>query len=385
MATSYFQSVYTRDPSIQTRPVLELFGEVISDEVNESLCKPFTVQEISNALFQIGPLKAPRPDGYPARFYQRNWNVLKHEIIQGVLKFFETGHMPEGVNETSIVLIPKIDQPAGLKDFRPISLCNVLYKIISKCLVNRLRLILGDIISENQSAFVPGRLITDNALLAFECLYYMEHGVTTQNPFCAYKLDLSKAYDRVDWVFLEEVMHKMGFSCRWIRWIMSCVTTVRYSVKLNGALLEAFSPTLGLRQGDPLSPFLFLFVVDGLSALLQSEISSGGISPIKICRRGLGISHLLFADDTLLFFKANSDQATRVKGVRDIYATATRQLINESKCSILFSTGCGELIQDDVRGILNVQKEEFEDKYLGLPTPEAECLEGNLRPCKTSW
>jgi hypothetical protein len=103
-----------------------------------------------------------------------------------------------------------------LNDFRPISLCNVLYKIILKCLVNRLRPILGDIVSENQSAFVPGRLITDNALLAFECLHYMEQGVTMGDPYCAYKLDLSKAYDRVDWVFLEDVMHKMGFSRRWI-------------------------------------------------------------------------------------------------------------------------------------------------------------------------
>jgi hypothetical protein len=194
--------------------------------------------------------------------------------------------------------------------------------------IGRLRPILGDIVSENQSAFVPGRLITDNALLTFECLHYMEHGVTTGDPFCAYKLDLSNAYDRVDWVFLEEVMHKMGFSRRWIQWIMSCVTTVRYSVKFNGALLEAFSPSRGLRQGDPLSPFLFLFVADGLSALLQSEISSGGISPIKICRRALGVSHLLFADDTLLFFKASSDQADRVKTVIDTYASATGQLIN---------------------------------------------------------
>jgi hypothetical protein len=141
-------------------------------------------------------------------------------------------------------------------------------------------------------------------------------------------LDLSKAYDRVDWVFLEEVMHKMGFSRWWIQWIMSCVTTVRYSMKFNGALLEAFSPSRGLRQGDPLLPFLFLFVADGLSALLQSEISSGGISPIKICRRALGVSHLLFADDTLLFFKASSDQADRVKTVIDTYASATGQLIN---------------------------------------------------------
>jgi hypothetical protein len=104
------------------------------------------------------------------------------------------------------VLIPKVDNPESLKEFRPISHCNVLYKIISKCFVNSLRPVLGDIVSENQSAFVPGRLITDNALLAFECLHYMEHGTTAQNPYCAYKLDLSKAYDRVDWVFLEEVI-----------------------------------------------------------------------------------------------------------------------------------------------------------------------------------
>jgi hypothetical protein len=137
----------------------------------------------------------------------------------------------------------------------------------------------------------------------------MEHGVKAEDPFCAYKLDMSKAYDRVDWVFLEEVMHKMGFSCRLIQWIMLCVTMVRYSVKFNGALLEAFSPAGGLCQGDPLSMFLFLFVADGLSALVQLDISTGGISSIKLCRRAPGMSHLLFADDTMLFFKENQAQA----------------------------------------------------------------------------
>jgi hypothetical protein len=192
--------------------------------MNEKLCADFTEKEIGDALFQIGPLKAPGPDGFPARFFQRNWGVLKEEIISAVKEFFKSGVMPEGINETAIVLIPKVDEPEMISQFRPISLCNVIYKVLSKCLVNRLRPLLDDIISEAQSAFVPGRLITDNALLAFECMHYIQQEQNPGKSFCAYKLDLSKAYDRVDWVFLEQMMIKLGFSHCWVRWIMTCVT-----------------------------------------------------------------------------------------------------------------------------------------------------------------
>jgi hypothetical protein len=232
MAVSYFKSLYTRDPSLNCDVINNLTPEQVTYDMNTHLCKDFSDEEIATALFQIGPIKAPGPDGFHARFYQRNWELLRDEVIVAVRHFFTTGLMPEGVNDTSIVLIPKIDNPLELKDYRPIGLCNVLYKVVSKCLVNRLRPLLGDIISENQSAFIPGRMITDNALLAFECMHYMEHGTSTNSSFCSYKLDLSKAYDRVDWHFLESTMQKMGFSHRWIQWIMACVTTVKYSVKL---------------------------------------------------------------------------------------------------------------------------------------------------------
>jgi hypothetical protein len=141
--------------------------------------------EISDALFQIGPLKAPGPDGFPARFYQRNWEVLRGNVIKAVKHFFTTGFMPEGTNDTSIVLIPKIDNPTELKDYRPIGLCNVLYKVVSKCLVNRLRPMLQDIISPTQSAFIPGRLITDNTLMAFECIHSIQTGAAGRRNFCA--------------------------------------------------------------------------------------------------------------------------------------------------------------------------------------------------------
>jgi hypothetical protein len=139
------------------------------------------------------------------------------------------------------------------------------------------------------------------------------------------------------------------------------------SVKFNGGLLEAFSPTRSLRQGDPLYPFLFLFIADGLSALLQSEISTCGISPIKVFGRAQG-SNLLLADDTLLFFKAEFRQSGRVKHVIYTYASATVQLISPAKCSILFSPQCSEIVQEGIRSLLQVQQGDFEGKYLGLPT-----------------
>ena len=120
--------------------------------------------------------------------------------MHAVRVFFEDGVMPDGVNDAAIVLIPKVQHPESLKDYRPISLCNVLYKVVSKCLVNRLRPLLDDVISENQSAFIPGRLITDNALIAFECIHAIQQDNSVNSKFCAVKLDLAKAYDRVDTV-----------------------------------------------------------------------------------------------------------------------------------------------------------------------------------------
>jgi hypothetical protein len=298
MARDFFQKLYTRDDNIVPSIVTNVVQECVDERMNESLCATFTEKEISDALFQIGPLKAPGPDGFPARFLQRNWDILRHDVVFAVQRFFADGIMPDEVNDTAIVLIPKKNDHAKLKDYRPISLCNVIYKVVSKCLVNRLRPLLEDIILPTQSAFVPGRLITDNALVAFECIHAIQTGSVARSKFCAYKLDMAKAYDRVDWRFLEGVLAKLGFHSTWIQWVMACVTTVRYSIRFNGHLLDSFTPSRGLRQGDPLSPYLFLFVADGLSCLIRKKIEEGALQELFICRRAPGISHLLFADDS---------------------------------------------------------------------------------------
>jgi hypothetical protein len=136
------------------------------------------------------------------------------------------------------------------------------------------------------------------------------------------------------------VLAKLGFHSQWIRWVMACVTTVRYTIRFNGHLLDPFSPTRGLRQGDPLSPYLFLFVADGLSCLIRKEIEDGALHELHICRHALGISHLLFADDSLLFFEGSVDQALVIKSILDRYEHNTCQLVSLGKGSIMYGNHC---------------------------------------------
>ena len=184
------------------------------DDMNESLDRVFTREEVVTALKQIHPTKAPGLNGMSTLFYQKYWNVVGNGITSMVLNVLNNNLSVADLNRTNISLIPKTNNPKKMTDFRPISLCNVVYKLISKILANKLKPLLPHLITENQSAFTFDRLITNNVIVVFELMHFLNHKSAGKERFMAAKLDMSKAFDRVEWCFIHEVMERMGFNSR---------------------------------------------------------------------------------------------------------------------------------------------------------------------------
>ena len=194
--------------------------------MNEELLADFKVEKVWYALKQMHPTKAPGLDGMSPIFFKHYWNIVRPEVVNSVLSSLNSGRMPCRLNETYICLIPNVRPTQKITKFKLISLCNVVYKLISKILANRLKRVLATVIDESQSAFGPSRLITNNMLVAFETMHCIDQMKKRKEALMAIKLDMSKAYNRVEWVYLEAMMRKMGFHERWIHLIMMCVTTV---------------------------------------------------------------------------------------------------------------------------------------------------------------
>jgi len=247
------------------------------------------------------------------------------------------GKFEKSFNATFVSLIPKKTGAMDVRDFRPISLVGGIYKIISKVLANRFKSVLGKIISNTQNAFIGGRQILDSLLIANECV---DSQTRSGEPGLLCKLDLEKAYDHVNWDFLLYLLHCCGFGEKWRAWIQFCISTVRFSVLVNGTPSGFFNSSRGLRQGDLLSPFLFVVVMEALSRMLSVALDQGNLIGFLVGFRepeALVVNHLMFADDTLIFCGAQEEQIRHLRCIFLCFEAALGLRINLGKSELFLS------------------------------------------------
>ncbi|PNY14016.1 ribonuclease H [Trifolium pratense] len=314
----HFQSLFTKQDTQNINETVQVVKGRINNKMFQELSKEFTKDEVFQAIKDMKSLAAP------ALFYHNYWEIIGEEVTNMVLDVLNNNGDPSHLNSTYICLIHKIKNPSSPSDFRPISLCNVTLKIITKTIANRIKHTLTDVISPNQSAFIKGRLITDNTLIASEIFHYLDH-TKRKNGFAGIKTDMAKTYDR------------------------------------------EFYPKTGLRQGDPLSPYLFIICADVLSGLISKAQQQKHIHGIMISHGAPEISHLFFVDDSLMFCRATTKEMSTIHNIIQTYQNASGQLVNLSKSEIVFSKGVSSDTKKEISSILPMPILDQFSKYLGMP------------------
>jgi hypothetical protein len=363
----FFRDLFTAESAEPGAGVLDEFlgyiPSLVTNVDNDHLLKPMTVEEVKRVVFLLDPDSAPGPDGFSGVFFQSCWELIAQDVFEAVQEFMVGVPIPRSVSSALMVLLPKKDSPSTFADYRPISLCNFVNKIFTRLLCERLRDILPRLVSPEQSAFVKGRDILDNVLLAQELLQHFHRKTRGHNMVL--KLDMMKAFDRVSWAFLQAVLAKFGFSPHFVTLIANNLTASCFAVLINGSPGDFFNSTRGLKQGDPLSPILFVLVVDALSRGLTHLHSVGRLDGFALPRGAMPVTHLCFADDLVIFTKGNRRSLRSLFDFLNRYEAASGQRINKSKSSCYVSRRCPS---DRIRVLAHLTGIPFSSlpfKYLG--------------------
>lgn len=233
-------------------------GRILTNDEADAMCRLFSVADVREAIFSIPNDKAPGPDGFSMGFYKSAWSIVGEDVTKVVLNFFHSGKILGKINATNIALVPKTKCPQQVADYRLISCCNVIYKVISKLVSKRLNEVLHLLVSDAQTAYVSGRSIISNVLLCQDLVRNYQRKIGS--PRCLMKIDLRKAYDMVHWQFIVDVLIAMNFPAKFVNWIATCLRTAKFSILLSSYPCGFFNGKRGLRQGDPISPYLFLLL-----------------------------------------------------------------------------------------------------------------------------
>jgi Reverse transcriptase (RNA-dependent DNA polymerase) len=290
----------------------------------------------------MGPDKAPGPDGFTVRFVLKAWGMLGQEIVSQVQDAFRTDQAPSSWMLSHLVLIPKVENSAKPTHFRPLSVCSVFHWLLTKVIANRIKLILLRLISSTQTTFLKGRSIQENVLLMNEVVHSFGRTELKEKAF-ALKADLFKAFDTLDWRYLGAVLRKFGFPQPLTNLILSCVTGLKFTIKLNGETGGGFiSPGRGLRQGCPLSPYLFILSMDLLSGRLTNTQNQGELKGLTLTAEAPTITHSMYADDLVRFGLAEEREVKALSEIMKVFGVISRLKINNDKSVIWFSKNTTE-------------------------------------------
>ena len=254
-------------------PIVSQLQARLSEEEKESISGIASEEKIKSALWSLKAFKAPGPDGLHVGFFQRFWLIVGKSVIDVIKKIFTKKTVPDYLNRILIALIPKIQSPETLSNYRPISLCNTVYKIVTKIIVARLRPYLDKLISLLQTAFVPERKGIDNAIIVQEIVHTFSKK-KGRVGYMALKIDLENVYDKLEWSFIRDMLIRANLPSDLIAIIMSCISTVSTSILFNGEALDPIYPTRGIRQGDLLSPYLFILCMEFLGQLIEEKCNA---------------------------------------------------------------------------------------------------------------
>nr|CAD1819928.1 unnamed protein product [Ananas comosus var. bracteatus] len=364
---SFFSSqLGTERGSTASINFLDLYSD--SDPDLSSLQEEFTVAEVKRAVFASSPEKAPGPDGLPMLFYQRFWSLLKNDILSIFNCFHSGAAVLDELNTSWLCLIPKKNEALLAKDYRPISLVHSIGKLISKVLALRLQRFMDELINPHQTAFIKGRTFFENYSSAHILVHHL---YATKRRAAILKIDFERAFDHINWGFLVDLLRARGFTPTWINWIQILLQSANTSVILNGVPGKGFTCKRGLRQGDPLSPLLFILCVDVLFRMFH-RATSHGLLPDQ----GIGnvrIQALQFADDLLIFLDGSPRTAAVTKLILDEFSNCSGLKINYDKSSLT------PIHLTDVQALslarsFGCEVKGFPLTYLGLPlSPKRLC------------
>ncbi|CAM0949967.1 unnamed protein product [Alopecurus aequalis] len=327
----------------------------------QDLENPMSLDEIKAAILEIHPEKAPGPDGYTGLFYRRCWEVIKHNLLTAFLHFqnLNTQNL-DALNCATMILLPKHAGANTPQEFRPISLIHIFAKITAKILSTRLQPKMNMLISQCQSAFIKGRVIHDNFIYVQSMARVLRQ---KKIPSLLPKLDISKAFDSVSWEFLLALQQR-GFGSRWQGWLASLFLTCSTKVLINSVLSDKIFHMCGLRQGDPLSPLLFVLVIDCLARLMDKAQLDGILAPL--CDQTLRHRTSIYADDVMIFVNPSVPDVMAPIKILKLFGDSTGLHTNLQKSKVL-PIRCDDIDINPFLQIMGCHRDAFPCTYLGMP------------------